>query len=67
MNSGTKKILIIGGVVAGLTTAYFLYKNKQNKRPVGIIDDEQVDFDYQNASGSSIASGIKDEIGRAHV
>jgi hypothetical protein len=63
MKSGTKKIVLIGGlVVAGLTTAYYLSKKKQKPRPVGIIDDEQVDFDYENVNGSSVASGIKDGI-----
>lgn len=61
MKSGTKKIILIGGLaVAGLTTAYLLYKDKQNKRPVGIIDDEEVDFDYENASGEAIAGGFKE-------
>lgn len=58
MKAGSKKILLIGGLaVAGLATAYFLYKDKQNRRPVGIIDDEEVDFDFENASGSSVRSG----------
>jgi hypothetical protein len=50
-----KNYLLVGGlVVAGLTTAYFLYKDKQNRRPVGIIDDEVVDFDFENATGSTV-------------
>jgi len=53
MEAGTKKIVLIGGlVVAGLVTAYFLSKNKQKPRPVGIIDDEEVDFDFENANGA---------------
>ena len=63
MEAGTKKIVLIGGlVVAGLVTAYFLSKKNQKTRPIGIIDDENVDFDYQNVSGSNITSGIKDGI-----
>ena len=63
MKTGTKKIVLIGGlVVAGLATAYFLSKKNQKTRPIGIIDDENVDFDYQNANGSNITSGIKDGI-----
>jgi hypothetical protein len=50
-----KNYLLVGGlVVAGLATAYFLYKDKRNRRPVGIIDDEVVDFDFENASGSTV-------------
>jgi len=53
MEAGTKKMVLIGGlVVAGLVTAYFLSKNKQKPRPVGIIDDEEVDFDFENANGA---------------
>jgi hypothetical protein len=63
MESGTKKIVLIGGlVVAGLATAYFLSKNKQKPRPVGIIDDEEVDFDYENVSGKINQQGAKEGI-----
>ena len=63
MESGTKKIVLIGGlVVAGIATAYFLSKNKQKPRPVGIIDDENVDFDYENVSGKINEQGAKEGI-----
>jgi hypothetical protein len=63
MEAGTKKIVLIGGlVVAGLITAYLLYKDKENKRPVGIIDDENVDFDYENVSGKINQEGAKEGI-----
>jgi hypothetical protein len=59
MESGTKKIVLIGGlIVAGLATVYFLSKKKQKPRPVGIIDDENVDFDYENASGNPVNVGV---------
>jgi hypothetical protein len=61
MESGTKKIVLIGGlVVAGLATFYFLSKKKQKPRPVGIIDDEEVDFDFENANGSTYSGGVKE-------
>lgn len=63
MKAEVKKTLLIGGLlVAGLATAYFLSKKKQRPRPVGIIDDEEVDFDFENASGSSLRDGIKEGI-----
>ena len=63
MTSSTKKILIVGGlVVVGLATAYFLSKKNQKPRPVGIIDDEEVDFDFENANGSTYAGGVREGI-----
>jgi hypothetical protein len=64
MKAGAKKILLIGGLlVAGLATAYFLSKKKPKPRPVGIIDDEEVDFDFENASGSAgYSSGVKEGV-----
>lgn len=63
MYSNTKKTLLIGGLsIVGLTIAYFWYRDKQNRRPVGIIDDEQVDFDYENADGAGLANGINSSI-----
>jgi len=63
MTSSTKKILIVGGLVfVGLATAYFLSKKNQKPRPVGIIDDEEVDFDFENANGSTYAGGVREGI-----
>lgn len=61
MKAEAKKKLFIGGlVIVGLATIYFLSKKKQRPRPVGIIDDEEVDFDFENASGSIIRDGLKE-------
>jgi hypothetical protein len=55
-----KKYITIGaGVITVGTAIYFWLKNKANHREIGIIDDESVDFDYNNASGDTIASGLK--------
>jgi hypothetical protein len=57
-----KKYITIGaGVIAISVGIYFWLKNKANHRKVGIIDDESVDFDYNNAIGST-SSGIKEGI-----
>jgi hypothetical protein len=63
MNSNTKKTLLIGGLsIAGLATAYFWYRDKQNRRPVGIIDDQDVDFDYENAIGKLNSDKVREGI-----
>ena len=59
MNSNTKKIVIGSGLaILGLATAYLILKNKRNRTPIGIIDDEKVNIDYANVNGSSIGNGI---------
>jgi hypothetical protein len=56
-----KKYIGIGaGVIAvGIATIFWL-KDRASRRPIGIIDDENVDFDYNNAIGDTIGSGLKE-------
>jgi hypothetical protein len=58
MKIDKKNILIVSGVFALGVVIYFWLKDKASRRPIGIIDDESVDFDYSNASGK--ASQIKE-------
>jgi hypothetical protein len=60
MKLDKKKLLIGAGVIAIGTVIYFFLKNKASHRAIGIIDDENVDFDYNNATGKS--SGVKEGI-----
>jgi hypothetical protein len=43
-----KNILIGAGILSVSVGIYFWLKNKANHRKIGIIDDENVDFDYSN-------------------
>lgn len=58
MKIDKKNILIVSGVFAVGVVIYFWLKDRASRRPIGIIDDESVDFDYSNASGK--ASQIKE-------
>ena len=58
MKLDKKNILIGAGVFAVGVVIYFWLKDRASRRPIGIIDDESVDFDYSNASGK--ASQIKE-------
>ena len=56
-----KKYIGIGaGVIAVGIATYFWLKDRASRRPIGIIDDENVDFDYNNAIGDTIGSGLKE-------
>jgi hypothetical protein len=56
-----KKYITIGaGVIAVGVGIYFWLKDRASRRPIGIIDDEIVDFDYNNATGNTSSSGIKE-------
>jgi len=58
-----KKYIAIGtGVFAVGVVIYFFLKDRASRRPIGIIDDENVDFDYSNAIGNVSSSGIKEGI-----
>jgi hypothetical protein len=59
MKLNKKNILIVTGVFAVGTIIYFFLKDRASRRPIGIIDDENVDFDYNNATGNS-NSGVKE-------
>jgi len=58
MKIDNKKILIGLSILAVGTAIYFLLKNKRNKNQVGILDDENIEFDYNNASGKTVSTGI---------
>jgi hypothetical protein len=58
MKLDKKNILIGAGVIAVGVVIYFWLKDKASRRPIGIIDDESVDFDYSNASGNMFNSGV---------
>jgi hypothetical protein len=58
MKLDKKNVLIVSGVFAVGVGIYFWLKNKASHRKVGIIDDESVDFDFNNASGSMFNSGV---------
>ena len=60
MKIDNKKILIGAGILAVGTAIYLFLKTKRNKNQVGILDDESIELDYNNASGkpSSTTSGI---------
>jgi len=60
MKLDKKNILIGAGVFAVGVGIYFFLKDRASRRPIGIIDDENVDFDYNNASGKS--TGVKEGI-----
>jgi hypothetical protein len=60
MKLDKKNILIGAGVIAVGTIIYFFLKDKANHRKIGIIDDETIDFDYNNASGKG--TGIKEGV-----
>jgi hypothetical protein len=56
-----KKYIAIGtGVFAVGVVIYFFLKDRASRRPIGIIDDENVDFDYNNVTGraTTIKEGI---------
>jgi hypothetical protein len=56
-----KKYILIGtGIIAVGTVIYFLLKKNANHRKIGIIDDENVDLDYNNAIGK--INGIEEGI-----
>jgi len=54
-----KKLLIGAGILAVGVTIYFFLKDKASRRPIGIIDDENIELDYINATGNSTA-GLKE-------
>jgi len=61
-----KKYIAIGtGVIAVGVVIYFFLKDRASRRPIGIIDDENVDFDYNNATGraTAIKEGITLSVG----
>jgi hypothetical protein len=60
MKLDKKNILIGAGVIAVGVVIYFWLKDRASRRPIGIIDDENVDFDYNNATGSTLNSGVKE-------
>jgi hypothetical protein len=54
-----KKYIAIGtGIFAVGVVIYFFLKDRASRRPIGIIDDENVDFDYNNVTGSMVSTGI---------
>ena len=59
MKIDKKNILIVSGVFAVGVVIYFWLKDKASRRPIGIIDDENVDFDYNNATGNPVNTGVK--------
>jgi len=65
MKLDKKNILIVSGVFVVGVVIYFWLKDKASRRPIGIIDDESVDFDYSNASGkaSQIKEGLMLSVG----
>jgi hypothetical protein len=65
MKIDKKNILIVSGVFVVGVVIYFWLKDKASRRPIGIIDDESVDFDYSNASGkaSQIKEGLMLSVG----
>lgn len=63
MNTTTKKYLIISGVaVVGLALAYVWLKDNRSKSPVGILDDENVDFDFENVIGKLNSDKVREGI-----
>ena len=58
MKLNKKNIVIGAGIIAVSVGVYFWLKDKASRRPIGIIDDESVDFDYSNASGNMFNSGV---------
>lgn len=60
MKLDKKNILIGAGVFAVGVGIYFFLKDRASHRKIGIIDDESVDFDYNNATGSTLNSGLKE-------
>jgi hypothetical protein len=54
-----KKYIAIGtGVIAVGVVIYFFLKDRASRRPIGIIDDESVDFDFNNANGTMVNAGV---------
>ena len=54
-----KKYIAIGtGVFAVGVVIYFFLKDRASRRPIGIVDDESVDFDFNNATGNMFNSGV---------
>jgi len=62
MKLDKKNILIGTGIFAVGVVIYFFLKDRASRRPIGIIDDENVDFDYSNAIGNASPSGVKEGI-----
>jgi hypothetical protein len=60
MKLDKKNIFIGSGIILTVVVIYFFLKDRASRRPIGIIDDENVDFDYNNASGKS--TGVKEGI-----
>ena len=58
MKLDKKNILIVSGVFAVGVVIYFWLKDKASRRPIGIIDDENVDFDFNNATGDMVNTGV---------
>jgi hypothetical protein len=58
MKLDKKNITIGAGVIAVGIVIYFWLKNKASHRKVGIVDDEKVDFDYNNVTGNMFNSGV---------
>ena len=58
-----KKYIAIGtGVFAVGVVIYFFLKDKASRRPIGIIDDENVDFDtYTTSEGGAKIANSDDE------
>ena len=59
MKLDKKNILIGTGIFAIGVVIYFFLKDRASRRPIGIIDDENVDFDYSNATGNPVNTGVK--------
>lgn len=59
MKLDKKNILIGAGVITVVVSIYFFLKDRASRRPIGIIDDENIDFDYNNATGD-LSSGLKE-------
>lgn len=58
MKIDNKKILIGASILAVGTAIYLFLKNKRNNNQVGILDDENIEFDYNNIGGKDIKSNI---------
>lgn len=62
MTFGKKNIFIGVGLIVLSASVYFFLKDRANRRPIGIIDDETVDFDFNNASGKGLALGLEEGV-----